>query len=193
MKRSDVRYACTRAKNGNASGEFQLILDQVKALLAPHQRWDNFKTVWDVLIDRSGGIVIIKPETDFNYIHSTCLEASFIAKKGLSFLDLTERQANIVTIVEASMLDSLMTWENYNNAWGIEVDQDLKSIKTKLYNVQDNQITVTDEMIEASKKTPEGITAPIEERPVTLTAQPMTDEQIKTFNKMLKSKSKKKG
>lgn len=191
MKRSDVRYACARAKNNNITSDLQPILDQVQVLLAPHQRWSNFKTTWDLLINKNNQIVIINPETDYDYVHSTCLEVSFLVKKGFSLNELNERKLNIVTIVEASMLDTLMTWENYSTAWGIEIDQEMKAIRTKMYNVTSSQISVTEEMIEASKKVPEvNVTTNNEVTPVELKSTPMSDAQIAAFKNAIKATKK---
>lgn len=176
-KRSDIRYACTRAKKNNATEEHTAILDSVSTLLKPHQRWENFKITWDVLVDKNNNIVIIDPETDRDFVHSTCLEYSISIKNNIE-PTFNDRQNNIIAIVDAIMLDGKMHWENYNKAWGVEIDSDTKMIKTRMYNVPSNQITVTPEMIKASMKEPEGI---VEQEIVVLDIpelKPMTDSQI---------------
>lgn len=180
--RSDIRHACFRAKKNVASEENKKVLVEVEKLLSPGQRWGNFTKVWDVLIDRSGKIVIIKPETDYDYVHTTCLEASLYKKKNLSFDDFSDRQKNIILTVETLMLESLMTWENYNKNWGVELDPVTKLIKTKLYNVKSSQIEVTPEMITASMKEADGSAL---SEPVILETKPMTEEQKKAFEEFL--------
>lgn len=176
-KRSDIRYACTRAKNKNAAADHQPILNEVSKLLKSHQRWENFKTTWDLLVDKDNNIVIIDPETDRDFVHSTCLEYSFSIKNNIP-ASFTDRQNNIISIVDAMMLDGKMSWNNYNKTWGVEIDYETKMIKTKMYNIPSNQITVTPEMIKASMKEPEGI---IEQDVVVLDVpelKPMSDTQI---------------
>jgi hypothetical protein len=184
--RSDVRHACFRAKKNAASEDNKKILAEVEKLLSPGQRWDNFTKIWDVLIDKIGQIVIIKPETNYDYIHSTCLEASLYTKKNLSFDDFSDRQKNIILTVETLMLEKLMTWENYNKNWGVELDPVTKIIKTKLYNAPSRQIEVTPEMITASMKDADG--SPLSQ-PTVLEAKPMSEEQKKAFEEFLAKKS----
>ena len=188
--RSDIRHACFRAKKNVATDENKKVLAEVEKLLLPGQRWDNFTKVWDVLIDKAGKIVIIKPETDYDYIHSTCLEASLYSKKNISFDDFSDRQKNIILTVETLMLENLMTWENYNKNWGIELDPVNKSIKTKLFNVVSSQIEVTPEMITASMKDADG--SPLSQ-PLVVEAKPMSPEQQSAFEEFLAKKYAQKG
>lgn len=149
--KSDYRYACYRAKKGTA--EDALIKDRLavlKPLLGPAQRWENFAETWDILIDKKGDVVIIQPEMDEDYIHKVCLEAKFKAEKGLDVSFDNDRQMNIVNVLETHMLDGLMDWNNYNEAWGVDIDHEFKRLGTKLYNSRPSQIEVTQEMIDAS-------------------------------------------
>lgn len=190
--RSELRHACFRAKKGAATEKHQPLLDVIQSLLQPHQRWENFTTVWDILVDGSGKIKVIKPETNYEYIHNTLLEASLYAKQGIDFDSFDDRQMNIIAQVEILMLENIMTWSNYNKVWGVELDPELKTIKTKLYNIDPKQKEVTPEMIEASKKNADG--SPLSEQPSTvLEMTPMTEEQTKEFEKFLARKYPQKG
>jgi hypothetical protein len=184
--RSDVRHACFRAKKNVASENNKIILQQVEKLLIPGQRWDNFTKVWDLLVDKTGKIVIIKPETDYDFVHSTCLEASLYFRKNMGFDDFSDRQRNIVLIVETLMLDNLMSWDNYGKAWGVEIEPVTNILKTKLYNVTSKQVEVTPEMITASMKDADG--SPLSE-PKVLEAKPMTPEQKEAFEEFLARKN----
>jgi len=188
VTKGNLRYACYRAKKGNITSDIMPLLESIEVKLEAHQRWENFSTEWDILVSDNNEIIIIKPETDYNFIHSTCLEANILSKREMSFSSFDERQRNIIKIIEASMLDELMSWETYNTSWGIEIDHTLKLIKTKLYNVESNQITVTEEMIEASKKEPTivPLNAP---DPLVLEPTPMSEEEIASLKKMLKEKN----
>lgn len=150
MNRSELRHACFRAKNNAITPDKQHFLNAVEPLLSPGQNWDNFTKVWDLLVTKTGKIVIIKPETDYDFIHSTCLKANIYALRDLEF-DFSDREANIITIVEIMMLEGLMKWKTYNTDWGIIIDTELGVIRTKLYNRPTNQIDVTSKMIEDSK------------------------------------------
>lgn len=191
--RSELRHACFRAKKGAASEKNQLLLDVVQPLLKPYQKWENFSKVWDILVDKSGQIKIIKPETNYDYIHSTLLEASLYAKQGIDFDSFDDRQLNIITQVEILMLDNIMNWKNYNRVWGVEVDPELKTLKTRLYNVDPRQKEVTQEMIEASKKDADGSPMSPPPEPNVLEMKPMTEEQNKAFEEFLAKKYAQKG
>lgn len=191
-KRSDLRHACYRAKNNSVTNANRVLLDVVEPLLSPGQRWENFSTIWDILVTKSGEVKVIKPETNYDNIHSTLLEASVYAKQGIDFDSFSDEQMNIIDQVEAIMLDGIMNWKNYNKVWGVEIEPDRKQLKTKLYNVSTNQKEVTEEMIVASQKDADGnpLTPQVEN---VLEAKPMTDEQAKQFEDFLKRRYPNKG
>lgn len=191
-RRSEIRHACFRAKKNAATEENKKVLAIVEPLLDVHQRWENFGTVWDVLLDSNSNIIIIKPETDYDFIHTTCIEASLYKKNGIKFDSFSDRQKNIIVTVETLMLDNLMSWESYGKAWGVEVDQSTKTIKTRLYNVRSSQIEVTDEMIKSSMKDADG-SAFTEKEENVLEAKPMNAEQQKAFEEFLAKKYAQKG
>lgn len=188
ITRSDLRNACYRAKKGVAQDKHRPLLDMIEPLLDVHQRWENFPAVWDVMV-KDDEVKIITPETDYDYIHSTILEASLLDRKGISFDSFDDRQANIITIVQILMLDGIMTWENYNKVWGVKIDPELKQLQTVMYKVTPSQIEVTDEMIKASMKDADG--NPLSEQQATeteLEVTPMSAEQKKEFEKFLAKK-----
>lgn len=157
-EKSKIRYACYRAKNDCVLDKHKEILNYVEKFLGPEHKWERFSVTWDVLVDeQTGEIEIIKPEDDFNYINNTCLEAKILAKKGIPFDDFDKRQNNLLKIVESHMLNGLMRWENYGEIWEVTVDSASKQITTKMRNVTPNQIEVTEEMIERSKRDPSEI------------------------------------
>jgi hypothetical protein len=186
--RSELRHACFRAKKGVATEQNRLLLDVIQPLLQPHQRWENFNKVWDILVNKSGEIKIIKPEVNYDYIHSTLLEASLYSKQGIDFDSFDDNQMNIIAQVEILMLDNIMNWNNYNKVWGVEVDPELKTLKTKLYNVDPRQIEVTQEMIEASKKDADGNPLSASPKPVELEMKPMSAAESRSFEKFLATK-----
>lgn len=192
ISKSELRHACFRAKNNSATEKNQIFLDMIKPLLKPGQTWENFATIWDLLIDKKQNIIIIKPEVDYNFIHNTCLTASIFSKKGIEF-EFSDRENNIISIVETIMLEGIMTWENYNNKWGIEVDTELKIIKTRLYTAPMNQYIVTDEMIEASKKDADGRPfTVVEPNNVELEVKDLTPEMAESIISTHIKKAKKK-
>lgn len=186
--RSELRNACFRAKNGVSTEKHAPMLDLVLPLLKDGQRWDNFSTVWDLIVT-SGKIVIVKPEVDYDYVHSTLLEASLYKKQGIDFDSFNDRQISIIAQVESIMLDGVMTWETYNKTWGVSIDPELKKFSTKLYNVSSNQIEVTEEMIVASQKDADGSAFTQKEENV-LQTKVMTTEQSKAFEEFLAKKYK---
>jgi hypothetical protein len=190
ITRSDLRNACYRAKKNVAEPRHQALLDMILPLLAEHQRWDNFPSVWDLLI-KGDEIKIITPESDFDYIHNTLLEISLYTKKGMfEISELDDRQLNIYTIVDIIMLEGVMKWETYNKTWGVAIDPELNQIRTIQYNVKSSQIEVTDEMIQSSMKDADGnaLTA-IPSIPETVfDMKPMEDSQKGAFEEFLKRK-----
>lgn len=190
VTRSELRNACYRAKKGVATEAHQPLLDMITPLLSDRQNWKNFPSEWDVMI-KGDKVKIIKPETDYNYIHSTLLEAALYKKQGIDFDSFTDRQLNIIHTVEILMLEGLMTWANYNKVWGVVVDPELKQIKTTLYNVKSTQIEVTDDMIKASMKDADG--TPLTEPTVKeteLEMKPMDAAMEKAFKEFLSKKNK---
>jgi hypothetical protein len=146
ITRSDIRHACYRAKNNQPANMEALTL--VEAKLVKGEKWETFAVEWDVLLTASGDIVIIKPEIDYDFVHSTCLEAALYKKKGLEW-DFDQRATNVLQIVELNMLDN-MKWAEYNKTWGVYIDYELKKIHTKSFRTKQNVVTA--DMIEASKK-----------------------------------------
>ena len=156
--KSKLRYACYRAKNGCVLDKHKDAVEYVESFLGPEHKWERFSITWDLLLDEeTGEIEIIKPEDDHNFINNTCLEAKILAKKNLPFDDFSRRQQNVLTIVESHMLGGLMSWTNYGESWEVDVDGMTKQITTRMLNTKSNQIEVTQEMIDASKRDPEEI------------------------------------
>ena len=149
LKRSDVRHTCFRMKNKQVPTESNAyIVEMVEKSLPVWATWANFCSDWDIFIDQSGTIKIIKPELDYDFCHSTCLEAALYKRKNLEF-DFGDRESNVLNIVELNMMEN-MTWENYNKTWGISVDHELKRIHTRHFLTKEN--VVTPEMIKNSAK-----------------------------------------
>lgn len=182
--RSELRYACYSAKKGIINDNIKNSLDVIAPLLTVGQNWSNFSVVWDIIISRPGDVKIIKPETDYDYIHSTLIEAALYKKQGISLDTFSDRQLGIIDQVSTLMVDGLMSLENYNKNWGISVDPDLKQIKTRLYNVKKTQIEVTDAMIEASKKDADGSALSNQQTNV-LEAVPMDAAKMAAFEQFL--------
>jgi len=187
--RSEIRHACYRAKNNAVTEKNRVILDLVEPLMMHNHRWDNFAVVWDVMVTKDDQIKIVYPETNYDYIHSTLLKAALYNEMGRSFTDLDDRAYSLVMQVEQIMLDGIMTWENYNTVWGVEVDSATNSLRTRMYNVKSTQIEVTQEMIEASKKDADG-SAFSEPQTTVLEMTPMSEGQKKAFEEFLAKRNK---
>lgn len=190
--RSEIRHVCYRAKKNAVSNAQKPILDVIQGLLKEGQRFENFTVEWDVLVTKEGDVRIIKPETDYDYIHSTLIEASLYARQKVGFDCFDDRQRNIISQVENLMLDNIMSWDNYNRVWGVDLDPVLHTIKTRLYNIDPRQKEVTEDMIEASKKDADGSPLTIQQ-PTVLDMKPMTDQQAKEFEAFLAKKYPQKG
>ena len=187
--RSEIRHSCYRAKNNAVTEKNRVILDLVEPLMQHNHRWDNFAEVWDVMVTKENQIKIVYPETNYDYIHSTLLKATLYNEMGRSFTDLDDRAYSLVVQVEQIMLDGIMTWENYNTVWGVEVDITTNSIRTRMYNTKSTQIEVTQEMIEASKKDADGSAFSVPTSNV-LETSPMSKEQQKDFEEFLAKRNK---
>lgn len=185
-KRSELRHACFRAKNGKATEANKELLDVIEPLLVVGQRWENFGSEWDLLLGSDGSIRIIKPETDLDYVKKVCLEKSLCLKMNLQE-NWDDRETNIITIIESLMLDKLMTWETYAKTWGVDIDVTLKMLSTKLYR-QPSQKEVTEEMILASRVSSDNQAyVGEEENNVVLEAKVLSPEETKKFEQMVKA------
>lgn len=181
--RSQLRHACFRAKNNRLTEDNKKTLEVVSPLLAEHQTWSTFADKWDLITTKSGEIIIIKPESDYDYVHSTCIEARTLVRLGQEIAFSDPRKENVIQVVENLMLDNMMSWSNYGEAWGVTIDVALKQIRTKLYHVEPTQIEVTQEMIDASRISDP---APLTQAPDTeLLAEKMTPEQEKLFKNLI--------
>lgn len=185
LKRSDVRNACFRAKVGDWRESQKEIQDTVLSKLPPYANWDNFTKEWDVTIAKTGEIMVIKPEVNFDYALKVCTEASLRKKNGLGW-EWSVREKNIIDIVEAEMLDGITTWENFFDAWSIEIDISLKRIHVKLLNK-----TVGQREINPSEYEPKLV---VEMKPEVneFKVEPMSKEDIDQFNALLNSRKRKK-
>ena len=147
ITRSDLRYALYRMKKNTANDQHQQLAKLVVDQLPHGESWSTFANRWDVFVDSNGKITVIRPEDDYSFVFNTCLEKAMCERQGVD-MEPTPRQANVIQIVELNMLEGKMTWSNFNRAWSVHVDPELKRISTHLATTVVNQ--VTDEMIAAS-------------------------------------------
>lgn len=190
MNRSQIRHALYRAKNGIFADEKKHIYDMVEPKIPENESWSTFAKNWDIFY-KDDELTVIKPEVDYDFIHTTCIEKSLHTKNGLQ-MNATDRQLNTIQIVELSMLEGKMSWETYNVTWGVSVDHELKRINTRLFTTVVNE--VTEEMLKKSApsdgnamvKTPELTAIELNE------FQEMSDAEIESIKKTV-SKTKKKG
>jgi len=194
--RSELRNACYRAQKGKPRDSQKHLLDLIEPLLTGKQKWENFTQEWDILLDKNGNINVIKPEVDDQYINHTCAEAKVLAKNNLKF-ELNDRQQNIIDVLELSMLDGIMTWENYGEVWTFDIDRTSNVLRTKLIPGKPIQTEVTEEMIKASMKNADGsaFTRPEDKEDyqnTVLDMKPIEDlEEIKKLDGFFKNKKKK--
>lgn len=190
MNRSEIRHALYRAKNGIFAPEKQHIYDMVESRIPTGESWRTFSKTWDIFYSNSE-ITVIRPEVDYDFIHTTCLEKSLCVKNKID-IQWTDRQLNTIQIVELSMLEGKMQWSTYNITWGISVDHELKRINTKLFTTSVN--IVTDEMIKNSTLSDGAAMTAVPVIPVVEldSAEPMTDSEVVEFNKSLSKKRKNK-
>lgn len=164
--RADIRHTCFRLKNGQTpSTDKEYIVKLLDSIKPNWATWANFAESWDVFVDQQNQVKIVKPESDYEFAHATCLEAAIYAKKGMVW-DFDDRALNVLAIVELNMLDN-MTWDTYNKTWGIYVDPELRRIHTKHFLTKAN--VVTPEMIQNSIKSDGSpMSGPVELPSVTL-------------------------
>lgn len=188
MNRSEIRHALYRAKNNIIAPEKQYIYDMVSKLLPVNESFATFANRWDVFVSNDT-ITIIKPEVDYDFIHTTCLEKALHVKNNID-MELTDRQSNALQIVELNMLDGKMEWDTYNKTWGVFVDTELKRIHTKLFRTVINE--VTEEMIQSSAQSDGAAMQELPSIPIVTLSDPvvMNDSEIEEFNDSVK-KSKK--
>jgi hypothetical protein len=173
--RSEIRHACYRAKKDQPANPE--ILSLVKEKLSPGEDFKNFSINWDLFLDKNNVLHIIKPETNYEFAHSVCLEKSICVKNNMD-PHFEPRQENVVQIVELNMLSN-MSWETYNKTWGISIDYELKRIYTKLFKTVVNEVTFPIQEV------------PVETEKVTvspLIAEPITKEEGEAFLAMMRKK-----
>ena len=190
MNRSEIRHALYRAKNGIFAEDKQFIYDMVEPKLPVNENWNTFTINWDIFY-KDGEITVVKPETDYDFIHTTCLEKALHIKNNIH-MEATNRQLNTIQIVELSMLDGKMTWQNYNKTWGVSVDRELKRINTKLFLTDINE--VTEEMIKNSTLSDGSAMNELPSIPEAVMSEPevMSDDEIARFKKTVNIQSKRK-
>lgn len=193
LTRSQIRHACYRAKNKVATDANKEILNQIEPLLLEGQNWDNFSNTWDIFVDRNGKVKIVHPERNASFIEKTLLKISTYFEIGMVLDHLTDREMNVYDQVNPLLLDGVMTWENYQKVWDATLDVNTNAIRTKLFNIKSNQIEVTPEMIEASKKDADGsvYTGENEIKPVEVEMKPMNEKDKLAFNEFLAKKQNK--
>ena len=190
--RSKLRHACYRAKNNAVTEKEEKILKVITPLLDKQHTWDRFSLTWDILLGNDNKIIIVKPEDDYNFITSTCVEVKVLKENGLGLDKLSNRKQNIVKIIENRMLAGIMTWENYSDVWEVTLDRELKYIDTELKNIEPAQLEVTEEMIERSKKEREPNQDKKQFQEIELTTREATEEEKKKIDKLVRKASKKK-
>ena len=89
--RASVRYACYRRQKGIQGESHQEILQEVEKTMLPTDRWEDFSKKWDVFVNKKTGIKRIVPETNFDYVHTTCTEFKVMSKMGLSLEEIQEK------------------------------------------------------------------------------------------------------
>ena len=148
MLRSDVRHALYRMRSGVPKQGAEEVYKIVEPLIPPGESWESFSTNWDVFV-KNGVIHIIKPETDYDFIHTTCLEKSMSVRYNTP-ITFDQRQENTIEIVELNMLEGKMSWETYSKTWSVVLDYDLKKISTRMSATSINEVTA--DMIANSAK-----------------------------------------
>lgn len=140
--RASVRYACYRRQKGIQAESHQEILQEVEKTMLPTDRWEDFSKKWDVFVNKKTGIKRIVPETNFDYVHTTCTEFKVMSKMGLSLEEiqekLDERQQNVFEIVMLNNIEDDFT--GYGETWNVTIDKgssrlEVKSLKTKLNKI----------------------------------------------------------
>ena len=149
-RRKDIRYSIARCrKEGEHPPENMEIFTWVMERKPEKLDIADFPDKWDIMLSK-GTILFVEPERDISFIQQTCAEAKVLTKHNIGFDELSDRQKNIITIVETSMLDGKMTWENYSDGWRVTLDVSNNQMGTQLLGGSPGQKAVTSEMIEQS-------------------------------------------
>jgi len=149
-RRKDIRYSIARCrKEGEHPPENMEIFTWVMEQKPEKLDIADFPDKWDIMLSKDT-ILFVEPERDISFIQQTCAEAKVLTKHNIGFDELSDRQKNIITIVETSMLDGKMTWENYSDGWRVTLDVSNNQMGTQLLGGSPGQKAVTSEMIEQS-------------------------------------------
>lgn len=175
--RSELRHACYRAKNNAVTPDKQPLLDVVAPHIPPRESWSTFADKWDIFLDKENNIRIVKPEIDFEFITTTCLKYSIYKQNGIA-PELSDREQNVIEIVELNMLEGKMKWEDFSKTWGVEIDMPLKHIKTKLFKTFVNEVVFRAEPEPTEPIIPLAIVAD-DFKPVSLEEQAVLEKLLK--------------
>lgn len=145
FSRSNIRYACYRKQNNTHTEKHQLLLDDVEKVLLPTDTWEGFSNVWDIFVAQDK-ITRIVPETDIDFIHTTCTEIKVKTNMGISdeeiYKELSDRQKNIYNIVLLNSIEP--NFSQYGEAWKVIVDQGAKRIEVRSLKTKNNPIKFTE-------------------------------------------------
>lgn len=184
FERSDVRYACYRKQKGIDAEKHQEIISEIDKIKLPTDKWEDFSTGWDVFVTPKE-ITRIVPETDFDYIHTTCTEFKVKTNMGLSNEEIYEqadkRQKNIFEIVMLNNIED--DFSGFGETWRVSVDQGSKRIEVKSLKTKLNKVP---------KPPPKPVASAVRNTIVDMTdAEPIEDQElIKKLKALLKMTDK---
>lgn len=143
FRRSDFRLVCYRKrKNANIPEGSDWILEEIEKVMLPEDSWEDFSTSWDIFVTKNSVSRII-PETDEVYVNNTCIEIKTKISLGVEDFekDLNRRQKNIYDVIVLNYLGEEVDWLNYNETWGVRIDQSSKRIEVYSKQTKINKVT----------------------------------------------------
>jgi hypothetical protein len=146
--RYDVRNAIHRKKKG-----LQPTIPEIIEIIEPLMRakkyeWHSFSKLWDVVIHKQKGILVVPNITDLPSAESVCSQMKIVSEMNVD-KEWNEEETAVIENIEAQFLDGIMDWTNYRDEWGIRKNSDTDKIETYLLKRKPLQNPVTQEMIDA--------------------------------------------
>jgi len=146
--RYDVRNAIHRKRRGLQPKKPEII-DIVEPMMrAKNYEWHSFSKLWDVIVHKENGIIIVPNISDLPTAESVCAQVKIVAEMNIE-KEWNAEETAIIENIESQFLDGIMDWKNYRDEWGIKKNSDTDKIETYLIKRKPLQNPVTQEMIDA--------------------------------------------
>lgn len=146
--RYDVRNSCFKKRNGKVPAHPEVIEILEPLMKEKNFAWPSFSKWWDVVVRKDGTLIVVPIVKDLPQVESVCSQMKVLKEVGVDKEWSPEEQL-VIDFIEPQFLDDIMTWQNYNEEWGVRRNPDYDRIETYLKKRKPSQkIEVTQELID---------------------------------------------